>query len=868
MPIDLQAEAGHAQHMRKTTQQHDPTNCRLAENRRESTWPIIQETFMTQPYQQLFRTLTAAILLATTTPSYPKTDTQGREIPNIGIAIGQLYPDSSKVYWVNAALAAYVPTLNGVQLGALTSMTNTGMSGLNIGSVMAYGGNESCGVQLGGAANISNGTFGGVMLSAVVNVANRIDGVQLSPFNFASEVHGLQMGLLNVLGNGQKGWQVGVVNFSRDGLARQIGLVNATPSTTIDVLAFGGNTSKLNAALRFRNRNTYVTFGSGVYYMGFDERFSGALFYRIGRYIPLSRRWILSADLGYYHIEAAKEHSREKPTRLRSLQVHANLDYQISRTLGAFLSTGYGEARRYGSNELFRRRLLLEGGLAVRWKHPAERPLPTLENEVNSWATDENRQAQMPLFALGNDTLDTRFRYNEWAYRKKRPWLAAAEATGINVLVHSFDRFLLGEDFAKVTFKSIGHNFRYGFVWDNDKFSTNLFAHPYHGNLYFNAARSNGLGFWASAPYALGGSLMWEFMGEIEPPAINDLMATTMGGIAIGEVMHRVSALILNDKSRGMRRFLREFAATVVNPMQGLKRITSGDAWRVRNQYALYHDYQRQPVELTLAAGTRYLADDGGLFRGEQAPYIDLFLEYGDAFNDNTRQPYDYFLANINFSLSPNQPIINRLHLLGKLWSAPVYQGKNAETVFGIFQHFNYYDSEPVKDGTSLTPYRISEAAAVGPGMLFRANNLGNSLRIEQRVFVAGILLGGTKSDYYNIIDRDYNMGSGYSVKSNTLLTAQNGNEFAVNVDYYRLFTWKGYEGKDLAAIDPLHLNSQGDKGDAQLLVVNPRALFALKRGLGIQTGVSYYMRRTRYRHYDNVRARTFEARAGLVYRF
>ena len=70
--------------------------------------------------------------------------------------------------------------------------------------------------------------------------------------------------------------------------------------------------------------------------------------------------------------------------------------------------------------------------------------------------------------------------------------------------MNCFDRFVLCEDFAKVNLSSIKENFKTGFVWDNDQFSTNLFAHPYHGGLYFNAARSNGLSFWESAPYALG----------------------------------------------------------------------------------------------------------------------------------------------------------------------------------------------------------------------------------------------------------------------------------------------------------------------------------------------------------------------------
>ena len=83
------------------------------------------------------------------------------------------------------------------------------------------------------------------------------------------------------------------------------------------------------------------------------------------------------------------------------------------------------------------------------------------------------------------------YAFNNPANLIKRPWKAAAEAFGINVLVNSFDRFVLNEDFAKISMNSIHENIKNGFVWDNDQFSTNLFAHPYHGGLYFNSARSN-----------------------------------------------------------------------------------------------------------------------------------------------------------------------------------------------------------------------------------------------------------------------------------------------------------------------------------------------------------------------------------------
>lgn len=48
---------------------------------------------------------------------------------------------------------------------------------------------------------------------------------------------------------------------------------------------------------------------------------------------------------------------------------------------------------------------------------------------------------------------------------------------------------------------------------------------------------------------------MWEFFGESDPPAINDLIATTIGGVAIGEITHRVSDVLLDDRERGFRSF-------------------------------------------------------------------------------------------------------------------------------------------------------------------------------------------------------------------------------------------------------------------------------------------------------------------------
>lgn len=784
----------------------------------------------------------------------------------------------------NVSLFCSPDTLRGAQIGVFSSVVRQQMRGVSLAGIINSVGDDMRGVQISGVSNVvkggngvqlslfnnvSSSPFRGVQLSGLSNISmgmkrglqiaaanvssSYMRGMQLGGYNYADTLNGSQIGLFNVCLNHPRGVQIGVINYSRDTVAHKIGLVNVNPKTRIDYMFYGGSATKANLAIRFRNRSTYNILGIGTHYFGLDEKFSGALFYRIGQYFQLSPKFSLSGDLGFYHVESFQEHSQDKPERLYSLQARINADYQLGRYTSAFASVGYGDTHYYHGGR-YRRRAIVEAGLAVR--------LQRTSSFGNVSARKEN-EYDMEAWKEG-----TIFAFDDPERQKKHPWKAALEAFAINVGVQCFDQFVMNEEFAKISFHSIKHNIETGFVWDNDQFSTNLFAHPYHGGLYFNAARSHGMNFWESVPYSFCGSLMWETTCEIEPPAINDLMATTFGGIAIGEVTHRVSNLVFDDRLSGFPRFMREFLGTLICPIKGLNRILSGDAWRVRGKYYKYHDYQRSPVSFSLSAGYRYLADNNTLFRGEGNPYVRFNLVYGNPFDGETTKPYDYFTLDATFGLSSNQPLITGLHLLGRLWSVPVEVSKGTEMEFGIFQHFNYYDSQPVKDGTSLVPYRISEAASFGPGIIYRFPQVGNLTRFEQRVFLDGILLGGSLTDYYNVIDRDYNMGSGYSVKAISFMEFGKVATFQIGADYYRIFTWKGYEGKDLATTDPLYLNAQGDKGNASLLVLNARFSLALSNRLNLDFNVSNYWRDTHYSYHDDVTSKTFDMSLGLQYKF
>ena len=749
-----------------------------------------------------------------------------------------------------------------VQFGVISSVATDGGHGVQLSGFSNTSAHKFNGLQLGAVSNITTGMDKGVQLSGLLNVSPAMQrGLQFATINFADSLNGAQVGVLNIARKRPKGWQVGIVNLSYDSIGHKIGLVNINPMTDIDIMLYGGSSTKANLAMRYRNKYTYSIWGVGTHFMGLDSKFSGALFYRLGLYKQLSPKWSVSGDLGYYHVETFSKENSVKPERLYSLQARINADYRINEKYGAFVSAGWGLTRYYDRNETYRNRPLVELGLTYRQPR----------NKHDSWkrAWDEKRNS----FVATDSTMALPV--------KKRYWQAAAEVTGINVGVQLFDRYALNSDFAQTTLRTLKRNFTDGMVWDNDFFITNMFAHPYHGNLYFNAARTNGLSFWESAPYALAGSAMWEFLGETEPPAINDIIATSCGGMAIGEMTHRLSLTLLDDRTHGFPRFLREAAAAIVNPIQGLHRIISGDAWRLRRDHYRYHDYGETPVDASVSVGWRYLADDGALFRGIHAPYVNLTLTYGTSVDgDKHKTPYDFFDIEANSAFGGGQPMVNTLNIVGRLWSTPVLDKKGMAGEFGIYQHFNYYDAKPIEDGSDLTPYRISEAAGFGPGFIFSLPEMGYLSKMEQRIFASGILLGGTKSDFFNVIERDYNMGSGFSVKSKTQLDFGKYGRIILNAKYFRLWTWKGYEDRNLqdyvdGSRDLHYLNVQGDNSNAALLVINPVIEIHLARQWSLNFSGSYYGRRTHYNYYydkdlilrenSTVRARTFETKIGLT---
>lgn len=453
------------------------------------------------------------------------------------------------------------------------------------------------------------------------------------------------------------------------------------------------------------------------------------------------------------------------------------------------------------------------------------------------------------------------------AYYSKKRWLQAGTMTfSINMGVWAFDRYIQNADFAKISGKTIKENFRRGFIWDNDYMGTNFFLHPYHGNLYYNSGRANGLNYWESGALALAGSSMWELFMECEYPSTNDVIATPIGGMAIGEVLYRTSDLILDDRRTGNSRFGLEAAAFLVSPMRGLTRIINGDAWKKRRTSGKQFGIPNVSVEISMGARALELKDpiiDKGLGFA-----TNINVEYGDRYDGETRKPYDYFLFKANINGQGSQPLLSQLNIVGRLYSTELVDNKKDFLSIGIYQHYDYYDSDTISDISSRVPYKFCTPASFGIGLIHQSKRFAD-WDFNSYLHLNGILLGASLSDHYVLYHRNYNLSAGFSWQMGSTIAYKDKIAISSSYEAYRMFTWKGYSKNiNWETVNEKTLNAQGDKSQAMLHAISLRIDLKLKNRWYL-TGIGYnYTRDTNYKYYEDVFSKTSEGRLMLTYKF
>ena len=266
---------------------------------------------------------------------------------------------------------------------------------------------------------------------------------------------------------------------------------------------------------------------------------------------------------------------------------------------------------------------------------------------------------------------------------------AFLQTTIINVF-YGLANLARGQVTARVTPKTWWENMENGWVWDLDDFVVNQIGHPYQGSNYYTAGRANGLSFYESAAMAAFGSATWEYFGETNKASLNDYINTTLGGIAIGEALHRVAWLVRDPRQTGKARLIGELGATVLDPVTGYNRFRRGDASRLADKPA---DMVPTALSGIAAGGVLWRGTEHEPFESAGEPFAELDLLYGDLLQGRSRTPYDAFAMGLR--LGGGSPV-SEARLIGRLLGEPMADGR---LQFSVAQAYDFQTNEAYSFG-------------------------------------------------------------------------------------------------------------------------------------------------------------------------
>jgi hypothetical protein len=349
-------------------------------------------------------------------------------------------------------------------------------------------------------------------------------------------------------------------------------------------------------------------------------------------------------------------------------------------------------------------------------------------------------------------------------------WRATAGVATVNWVTWAYNWYVQRWPWANVGTQSWAANLRHGFVWDNDCFLDNQLAHPYHGSLYHSSARAAGYRFWGSLPFVAAGSATWELFGENITASLNDLINTTLGGVAIGEVTYRLSSMLGSKHGARPSSVARELGAFALSPMG-------------RTQTLLRLD---RPDDIAPPANRVSSVSFG---RRAGHPFFQLGVRYGSPFDAEAARPYDAF--EFRLQVSPDSGgAVREVTITGLLARKQLRESARSGMVLGLFQHYDYEDHSAFElSGQSLS------------GALLYQRRLGERNRLQLGAHLEAVLLGAISSDQGFWWRRDYDLGPGAGARASAAWARDGLELLRVDARLVWLHSLHGSEGEHVARL-------------------------------------------------------------------
>ena len=407
---------------------------------------------------------------------------------------------------------------------------------------------------------------------------------------------------------------------------------------------------------------------------------------------------------------------------------------------------------------------------------------------------------------------------------------AVFQSTMINTF-YGLANLMRGHDTAKITPKTWWDNMQQGWVWDLNDFPVNQIGHPYQGNNYFTAGRSNGLSFYESSAVAAFGSATWEYFGETNPASLNDFINTTLGGIALGEMFHRTAWLMRNTSATGRGRLWSEIAATAVDPVGGYNNFVRGDAGRV---YAKPQDMVPSSLGAVGALGALWRGkENGAVSDAAGQAFLEMDLLYGDTRSGRTRTPYDAFAVRLRFGGGSS---FSEARVRGRLLGQPLSSGK---LNFSVIQTYDYQNNDAYATGSQSFDTALGFTRPLSPRLNVAVIGWGGLTILGA---VDSLPPGVTKvpepeeggSEGANSGPRFYDYGPGGNFGANAQLTRDK-----------RIIAGFFYEGRHIYSLDGVRANHFLQRARVDLML-------PVRGAFGFGTSAEYFNRHAFYQDPDN----------------
>ena len=356
--------------------------------------------------------------------------------------------------------------------------------------------------------------------------------------------------------------------------------------------------------------------------------------------------------------------------------------------------------------------------------------------------------APVPVPIRPGDTLNQQHSiqkntFLDTAKLNKRPGHAAFLFGVAELAPFTFDHFIRQAPVYDISLKSIGHNLSIrNWAFDNDPFETNQFGHPYHGNMFFNAYRTNGYTFWQSVPAPFIGSYLWETLAETQAPAPNDFINTSFGGVILGEMTFRLSNRVVDNRAVGFKRQVSEVLGLLINPMRGLNRIVNGK-WGKYSANSKERDSSKIYAEFDL--GARKIGTSNG--KGNFGLFGHAKLLYGTPYEDY-RTPFSNILIDAEAG-KDDSATVNMLSVYGSLAGWEVIGNDRVEQLAILSLNYDYIDNQSFFYGAQSVKINLVTDII-----------LTKKIRINLLIATGPIILGAAP-DIYLTNGRNYDYGSG-----------------------------------------------------------------------------------------------------------